>query len=307
MTELDYDGYVFASSWAGLLGRWEFDGATATYVGSSDPSLGFGLAVSDLIVRSGWIDADVTLPNPKSAGRIVFGHDPTSSGYSSAGVGGDIFAYYLDGFAPGAGWRGVAGRGLPDNLQVEHGHHLEVYVQGQYVMLRVDGVEVISSEIPAPLSGEQVGVIAWGEAPVRFENLRALPELPEAFVVMQYGEPFDSLYHDVIAVVSAEMGYAPSRADDTSGPGIILQDIIGALTRASVVIAEITVENPNVFYELGYAHALGQPTILLAERGRKLPFDISGYRCIFYDNTIGGKDAVEEDLRRHLGTILSGK
>ena len=60
---------------------------------------------------------------------------------------------------------------------------------------------------------------------------------------------------------------------------------------------------PNVFYELGYAHALGKPTILLAERGRELPFDIRGYRCIFYDNTIGGKAAVETNLKKHLENI----
>jgi nucleoside 2-deoxyribosyltransferase len=50
--------------------------------------------------------------------------------------------------------------------------------------------------------------------------------------------------------------------------------------RSTVVVAEITPVNANVFYELGYAHALGKQTILLAERGRTLPFDVSGYRCI---------------------------
>jgi hypothetical protein len=70
-----------------------------------------------------------------------------------------------------------------------------------------------------------------------------------------------------------------------------------------VVIAEITPVNANVFYELGYAHALGKDTILLAERGKQLPFDVSGYRCIFYDNTIGGKQHVEESLRKHLRNI----
>jgi len=56
---------------------------------------------------------------------------------------------------------------------------------------------------------------------------------------------------------------------------------------------------------LGYAHALGKPTILLAERGKgPLPFDISGYRVLFYENTIAGKKQVEEGLRKHLTAIL---
>jgi len=62
-----------------------------------------------------------------------------------------------------------------------------------------------------------------------------------------------------------------------------------AIERAAVVIAEITPRNPNVFYEVGYAHALGKPTILLARRGSELPFDIRSYRVVFYDDTIGGK------------------
>lgn len=59
-----------------------------------------------------------------------------------------------------------------------------------------------------------------------------------------------------------------------------------------------------MYYELGYAHALDKPTILLAERGKKPPFDISGYRHLFYDNTIAGKTRVEDDLRKHITAIL---
>ena len=73
-------------------------------------------------------------------------------------------------------------------------------------------------------------------------------------------------------------------------PGIILQDIIRSIVTSDVIVAEVTPANPNVFYELGYAHAIEKPTILLAEKptdsGRHLPFDISGFRVIFYDNTI---------------------
>jgi nucleoside 2-deoxyribosyltransferase len=60
-------------------------------------------------------------------------------------------------------------------------------------------------------------------------------------------------------------------------------------------------------YELGYAHALQKPTILLANRQiEKLPFDISGYRVIFYDDTIGGKRGIEGLLERYLEDIRRG-
>ena len=70
---------------------------------------------------------------------------------------------------------------------------------------------------------------------------------------------------------------------------------------------DITPTNPNVFYELGYAHALQKPTILLANRQiEKLPFDVSGYWVIFYDETIGGKRDIESTLEKHLESIRRG-
>ncbi len=89
-------------------------------------------------------------------------------------------------------------------------------------------------------------------------------------------------------------------------PGLILQDIITGLVESDVIIAEITPTNANVFYELGYAHARNTPTVLLARRNGTLPFDISGHRVIFYDDSIRGKPEVEAALRRHLSSILGG-
>ena len=122
---------------------------------------------------------------------------------------------------------------------------------------------------------------------------------------MQFGSPFDELYGEVISPVCAEMGVDAYRADDIYRPGVIIQDIIQGLVEANVIIAEITPTNANVFYELGYAHALKKPVILLAERGTALPFDVSGYRVIFYDDAIRGKGNLEAELRRHLTNIFS--
>jgi hypothetical protein len=262
-----------------------------------------GFALSDLTAQSGWIEAEVTLSDVKGAGRLVFGRDPTGGTYYSAGIGGDRFAYYVDQFV-GTGWNQIAASGASENLEAERPYHLELYVQAQHFWLKVDGVWVVSGQLPAPPAGELIGVTAWGATPVTFEDFRVLTQTPEAFVVMQFGEPYDSIYQEVIVPVAAEQGYSATRVDEIHAPGIILQDIVASLVRSAVVIAEITPPNPNVFYELGYAHALGKPTILLAERDRQLPFDVSGYRVIFYDNTIGGKHQVEKSLREHLSSIF---
>jgi nucleoside 2-deoxyribosyltransferase len=111
----------------------------------------------------------------------------------------------------------------------------------------------------------------------------------------------------VVRPVSEDLGFFAFRADDVFRPGVILQDIIQGIVGSDVVLAEITPVNANVFYELGYAHALNKPTILLANRNtEKLPFDISGYRVIFYDDSIRGKRDVEATLRKHLESVRRG-
>lgn len=94
------------------------------------------------------------------------------------------------------------------------------------------------------------------------------------------------------------------RIDEMAGPGIIGEDIERQIAEAKIVIAEITAPNQNVFDELGYAHALNKPTILLAQRGKELPFDIRSYRVIFGDDSIGGEPALERNLEKHLDAIL---
>ena len=121
---------------------------------------------------------------------------------------------------------------------------------------------------------------------------------------MEFTEPFDSLYGEVIRPVCEDLELDPYRADDVFRPGLILQDIISGLVESDVIIAEITPTNANVFYELGYAHARNTPTVLLARRNGTLPFDISGHRVIFYDDSIRGKPEVETALKRHLRSIL---
>lgn len=127
---------------------------------------------------------------------------------------------------------------------------------------------------------------------------------PKLFVVMQFSEDYNNLYNEVIKPVAEQEGFECVRGDEffTSTP--ILNDIIATINESKVIIAEITPDNPNVFYEIGYAHAINKPTILLCDRKReKLPFDISSFRTLFYVNSIAGKTAIENSLRKYLENI----
>ena len=94
------------------------------------------------------------------------------------------------------------------------------------------------------------------------------------------------------------------RADEVVGPGLVIGDIVREIATSQLLIADITPANPNVYFEVGYGIALGKPTILLAKKGTPLPFDVAGFRILFYEDTIDGKNRLEEGLGRHLDAIL---
>jgi nucleoside 2-deoxyribosyltransferase len=125
---------------------------------------------------------------------------------------------------------------------------------------------------------------------------------------MQFKPPeYEELFSDVIVPVCDKMGLEPFRSSQTYYPGLVIADIQRQIRESRVVIAEITPVNPNVYYEVGYADAIGKPVILIADGGKleQLPFDVRAFRTLFYENTIGGKNRVEKTLLEFLKNIMS--
>ena len=298
-----------SSAWAQLYGRWRIANNALTYVGPTNQQTPFGLCLSSASLRSGVVRAKTKLMGSGDvASRIVFGYRASTENYYSVGLGGNDAAYILVAFTQGRGWQPIDIRGTQSQLEKDRIYDLEVRLLGQNVWLTVDGVRVLQAILPSPIQSDQIGLFAWGAAQVEFTNFQSEADEPKVFVVMQFGEPYDSLYREVIKSICSKKGFAAFRGDDVFKPGIILQDIRRGIIDSDVIIAEITPVNANVFYELGFAHALDKPTILLATRNvEKLPFDISGYRVIFYDDTIGGKSDVEATLAKHLENIRRGE
>ncbi len=75
------------------------------------------------------------------------------------------------------------------------------------------------------------------------------------------------------------------RADQIDKPGTITKQIIELLSKAKLVIADLSFNNPNVFYELAIRHAFRLPTVQIVRRGDKIPFDVSNSRTIIIDTT----------------------
>ena len=292
-------------AWAAVSGAWSFDESCAEYRRHEDASQPVGVALSSRRIRNGRMSAAIELGDPgANAGRLLLGYNTATGGYYSAGLGGYGCAYVVDEHRPGRGWQSVKREGQASQLDGSTGYDVEVDIRGQRLRLAVDGIELIDHQLPHPLEGYHSGLFAWGTGPVAFRDVDWSVARPRAFVVMQFTEPFNSLYAEVIRPVCEALQFEAYRADDVFRPGPILQDIISGLVESDVIIAEITPTNANVFYELGYAHARNTPTVLLARRNGTLPFDISGQRVIFYDDSIRGKPEVEAALRRHLASIL---
>jgi nucleoside 2-deoxyribosyltransferase len=69
------------------------------------------------------------------------------------------------------------------------------------------------------------------------------------------------------------------------GSGKIMDQIWDGINAAKVLVAELTTKNANVFYELGLAHALEKPVVLVSSNENDVPFDLIHIRVIYYDVT----------------------
>ena len=104
-----------------------------------------------------------------------------------------------------------------------------------------------------------------------------------AFVLMPLSKEFDPVYSDFIKPVLEDAGFDVLRADDIRSTQNVMRDIFEAITKSDLIVADLTGSNANVFYELGIAHALKRPVILLTQIIDDVPFDLRAYRLIEYN------------------------
>jgi hypothetical protein len=126
--------------------------------------------------------------------------------------------------------------------------------------------------------------------------------------MMPFGETFDTVWKDLIAPPLERAGYEAVRADSELAAGNILKGIVQEIMSARLLVVDLTAHNPNVFYELGLAHGLGLPALLLTQSLQSLPFDLKGYRVIEYstqfDRVSELTTRLESVARQHLAGEL---
>lgn len=123
----------------------------------------------------------------------------------------------------------------------------------------------------------------------------------EVFVLMPFSPDLRPVYDDHIKLVATDLEFTVARADDDFfGAHAIVSDIWDAIYNSKVVIADCTGRNPNVFYEIGIAHTIGRPTILISQTIEDVPFDLRYLRCIIYEYIPRGMVKFNETLRKTL-------
>ena len=133
-----------------------------------------------------------------------------------------------------------------------------------------------------------------------FGRPKGPPKPADLFVMMPFIEDLRAVYYDHILGVTKRLGISATRADDFFAANSIIADVWNAINRAQVLIADCTGRNPNVFYELGVAHTLGKPVILIAQNKSDIPFDVQHIRTIIYQFTPRGMRDFENALETTL-------
>jgi hypothetical protein len=115
----------------------------------------------------------------------------------------------------------------------------------------------------------------------------------KVFVLMPFKPEFDDVYmvvRDACADPTLGLAVECRRADEIEKPGRITDQIIDSIRNANAIVADLTESNPNVMYELGFAHALEKHTVIINQTVKDSPFDVAGLRQIVYDRTRLVKD-----------------
>ncbi len=122
-------------------------------------------------------------------------------------------------------------------------------------------------------------------------------EKPRAFVLISFDQEFDAVYSELIKKPLEEVGFVVERADSQLNQRSILQDIVRGIASADLIVADLSDMNPNVMYELGLAHALEIPTILLTQNINELPFDLRAYRANEYSVHFSEAAKIQDAVR----------
>jgi hypothetical protein len=126
-----------------------------------------------------------------------------------------------------------------------------------------------------------------------------VPDL--VFVIMSFTGAAGSEIYATITRECAKLRLRAKRVDEEGGSSFVISDITRMIEEAEFVICDLSEERPNVYYELGYAHGVGNESdevLLIASEGTRLHFDIGPLRVHYYRSMTELSEILNAQLRR---------
>lgn len=175
----------------------------------------------------------------------------------------------------------------------------------QVVILEADAgrAERLRAHLEQVLSNGPEATVAVPPSPTIWARLgRSVSTVPaerdHAFVAMPFAKEFDDVFHYGISAAIRENGLLCERIDQEVFTGPILERIKEKISSATLLVADLTDANPNVYLEVGYAWAADVPTILVYRNGSELNFDVQGERCLAYGSIKELEELLTKELRQ---------
>lgn len=132
-------------------------------------------------------------------------------------------------------------------------------------------------------------------------NIDIRVDYPEVFIVMAFGQPWsDDVHTKLFKAGITDAGFGESRGDSIVRVGDLSTNVWTRIAQAGLIVAEVSVPNPNVYYEIGLADALGKPIFLFKQRNVTLPADFGGVHYYEYDvgDLAAGRRKLADELTK---------
>jgi hypothetical protein len=132
-------------------------------------------------------------------------------------------------------------------------------------------------------------------------NIDIRVDYPQVFVVMAFSQPWsDEVFSKMLEPGIEDAGFAASRGDSIVRVGDLSTNVWRSITQAGLIVAEVSTPNPNVYYEIGLADALGKPVFIFKQENVALPADFGGVHYYTYDldDLAAGREKLAGELTK---------
>lgn len=192
-------------------------------------------------------------------------------------------------------------------------YHVRFRGKNRIVDVRVYGASVSMPKSHPKADPQTFGIVLEEDVKVTPSDemsvrpVFGLPKKPakpaDMFVLMKFAPQFDAVYRSIEGV-ARHLNLRVARADQILSTKAVMSEVWASINAAQLIIADCTGLNPNVFYEIGVAHALGKPVVLITQDEGKMPFNIAHLRFISY--SMDTTEAVKE-FERTLKEIVESE